>query len=422
MPRVEGDGIKRKPAVTSARARKKILDGICVQLSALQNRKHDRKSGLEKKERDEFTTNNASLGIIGPGKGSVAPNTVVSAAPTTQYAPNTRRLPPIFAEHRQITVNIETVCNELKRDLVKLEARFSRRRCVKQGDSLEGSETHPLMRVVARAAAAKHKERMKEGLVMVTGGASEALGGASAEMVENYCSEVQHREDICRVRAAAADEGLRDDQSVVDYAGEPDVPLYVPNRTIRAEIEAMEDSLKKIGECVNTMFFIDEQDSGNQWWESAMMIREMKANSIRMNYHARNVLKWFIRAQEHFLIDAVMKNEYSERCRSDLLYMREQIALFSERIDRSKELQEKAKGEIAMLKEWICEATHFRSEMLEKLLEVAQSRHLLHPECKDVQRAELMLLLEHTTWPQTLQEDVERVKQWVRENVNPIDV
>ncbi|EKF26310.1 hypothetical protein MOQ_010005 [Trypanosoma cruzi marinkellei] len=335
--------------------------------------------------------------------------------------PRTRRLPPIFAEQRQNTATIRHVCGGLNEVLQKLDLDFAHvggkiRAAIATDDvfgrpDMPGAATMRLLQLrsrrqfLARLRRTPPRERISTEEDTRKGDALEEL-----------------HDEINRARLAAADEGLSDEQSVSDYAEEPDVPRFVPDSRLRDEVEAMEASLRKISECVTAMSAIENCDAGQPWWESAMRTREMKALGIRANYHARSIIKWNQRAREHFLVEAVTSNEQMERCRTDMLYLREQQDLFQKRIELCHEEQASTAEEMKALQEMLYDINRLKSELQQQLLGVAHERRLLPAECEDAKLAELVLLLEHVNWPAWLLPDVECVKEWVRENATPLDV
>ncbi|RNF27422.1 uncharacterized protein Tco025E_00352 [Trypanosoma conorhini] len=337
-------------------------------------------------------------------------------------SPHTRRLPPLFAEQRRNVASIRTVCTGLGDILQQLDVDFAR-----VGVSLpsptaavDGAVTSDMpgaatMQLLQRRARREFLSRLQQ----APPGQRQSLVEEDAR-ASSLTEEVQ--DEINRARLAAADEGLSDEQSVSDYAEEPDLPRFAPGARLRDEVEAMEPSLRKISECVAAMAAIEECDAGNPWWDSAMRTREMKATGIRANYHARCILRWNQRAREHFLVEAVSSNDQMARCRSDMLYLREQQGLFQQRINQSQQEQADGVEEMKTLQEQLYELSHTKGELQQKLVAAAQERRLLPDNCEDATLAELLLLLDHVNWPAAVQPDADRVKEWVRENAIPLDV
>nr|CCC89467.1 conserved hypothetical protein [Trypanosoma congolense IL3000] len=327
------------------------------------------------------------------------------------YSSRDRTLPAIFAEQRQTSYKVDLLCTELKGAISKMEFEYVRRRRALQAGAFDDLRSHAGTNARPAPSAAKlqkYRERCttsEDGEVAIDCTVNDSGGDAP----RGRCSA-----DVHRVRIAAADEGLRDDQSVADYAAEPDVPLYGAGRTLRSEIEVMDDSIKKVSHCVASMSQLEEMDSGTPWWESAMLVREMKALSIRGNYHVRNILRWSLCAQDHFLMDVVSKNAQSARCSEEMVYMREQVGLFEKRNEQSKKVLAEAEAEIDALKESLVKASQVKSGMLEKVLELAQETGRVPQSCTSVQCAEMVMLLEHTKFPVILHADVERVKAWLQ--------
>ncbi|ORC84937.1 uncharacterized protein TM35_000391110 [Trypanosoma theileri] len=384
-------------------------DAILAQLNALK-KKGEAMNPPEEEEQQQ-------LHGVGSSRGTTLPQ--LHRYPSLGFgggpiSPNTRRLPPMFAKHRQNAAQIRGVCIDLNDTLLQLNADFAR-----GGSNIKSMNQAPLPGGVQsllqeRARRALLSKRQKE----YTGRSPTGNRDSVNEMSEMG----QEIEDIRRARIAAADEGLSDEQSVSDYAGEPHVPRFVPGSTLREALEAMEEPLRKINESIAAMSTIDERDAGNPWWNSAMLTRDMKASGIRANYHARRLLTWIQRARERFLVEAVTTNEQSEHCRADMLYLREQEALFMQRIDSSQKMQAEAASEMAVLQEAIREANHVKSELQQKLVAAAKEEALLPSDSDDALRAEFLLLLERVVWPAALQSDVDRIRAWVQENPMPLDV
>ncbi|KEG06406.1 hypothetical protein DQ04_14081000 [Trypanosoma grayi] len=334
--------------------------------------------------------------------------------------PNTRRLPPLFAEQWHNTAEIHSVCNGLQSTLLQLDADFARG----GGPGALGGSPLAFAGGAALNTLLLHQQqqRRRRNRGASAHGRRDMGDQVSDERVLLELEVQQRMEDIQRIRIAAADEGLSDEQSVNDYAEEPDVPRFVPGIRLREEVEAMEESLRKISESIATMMAIEERDAGNPWWSSAMLTREMKASGIRANYHARRVLKWNQRAREHFLVEAVVTNEQSARCRADMLYLREQQELFLRRIELCHKAQAEIAAELAALQEALREANHAKGELQQQLVARSHERQLLPRDCEDALRAEFLLLLDYVAWPAALQADADRVKAWVRENAVPLDV
>lgn len=354
------------------------------------------------------TTTNVTSGLGRP-----------TASAMRRYTNKDRRLPTIFQEQRQTTHNIDLLCTELKGQISKMEGEFGRRRRALQGSPL-GDVRNRLVSRSRTPLTTTQLQKYKGRSDSPQDG--DVSGGEGNDGNSGGVETGPRRGDIERVRVAAADEGLRDDQSVSDYAAEPDIPMYSPGRTLRDEVEAMDDSIKKVSQCMASMMLLEEMDSGNPWWESAMLVREMKACNIRANYHVRCVLKWIVRAQEHFLLEAVSKNSQSARCSEEMVYMREQVGLFSQRIEQSRKLLTEVEAEIANLKSSLNEATVMRNELLEQLLKEACESNMLPPGSTNLQSAELVMLLEYAMWPVSLLSDVERVKAWVQSQDTQLDV
>ncbi|KAF8291031.1 hypothetical protein TcBrA4_0115150 [Trypanosoma cruzi] len=340
---------------------------------------------------------------------------------SSSASPRTRRLPPIFAEQRQNTARIRHVCGGLNEILQKLDLDFAHvGGKIRAAINTDGTLGRPDMPGAATMRLLQLRSR-RQFLAKLRRTPPREQISTEEETRKGAVSEELH-DEIHRARLAAADEGLSDEQSVSDYAGEPDVPRFVPASRLRDEVEAMEASLRKISECVTAMSAIENFDAGQPWWESAMRTREMKALGIRANYHARSIIKWNQRAREHFLVEAVTSNEQMERCRTDMLYLREQQDLFQKRIELCHEEQASTAEEMKTVQELLYDINRFKSDLQQQLLGVAHERRLLPDECEDARLAELVLLLEHVNWPASLQPDVECVKEWVRENVIPFDV
>ncbi|RNF02628.1 hypothetical protein TraAM80_06310 [Trypanosoma rangeli] len=340
---------------------------------------------------------------------------------SVQLTPRTRRLPPIFAEQRRNVASIRTVCNSLREILQQLDVDFGRVSVslplptAEVKDAAVGGDApgEPIMQLLQRRSRRQLLARLQRTPSRTQRLAEVTRGGSGVEDLQD---------EINRARLAAADEGLSDEQSVSDYAEEPDVPRFDPGTQLRDEVEAMEGSLRKISECVATMTAIEECDAGNSWWSSAMRTREMKATGIRANYHARCILRWNQRAREHFLVEAVASNDQMGRCRGDMLYLREQHALFQKRIELSHQEQAEVAEEMKTLQDQLYDLNRTKTELQRQLVKAAHERQLLPDDCEDATLAELLLLLDYVSWPASLQPDVDCVKAWVRENAIPLDV
>ncbi|KAH9593245.1 hypothetical protein LSM04_002545 [Trypanosoma melophagium] len=390
-----------------SRGRGTFRDAILAQLNTLKKKGEAANASEEGQEQQRVSSsrgNNLPQLQRYPSPG-------LGGAP---ISPNTRRLPPMFAKHRQNATRIRGVCIDLNETLLRLNADFAR-----GGSSIKSMNQAPLPGGVQSLL----QERARRTLI-----SKKQKDNVGKSLTENRESAMdmtekgQNLEDVRRARVAAADEGLSDEQSVSDYAAEPHVPRFIPGSALREALEAMEEPLRKISESIASMITIEGRDAGNPWWNSAMLTRDMKACGIRANYHARRLLMWNQRARERFLVEAVTTNEQSEHCREDMLYLREQEALFVQRIESCQKMHAEAAAEMAVLQEAIREANHVKSELQKQLVAVAQQEGLLPPYCDDGLRAEFLLLLEHVAWPAALKPDVDRIRAWVRQNSMPLDV
>lgn len=410
--------------------REVLREIVLAQLDAVKQYGTTRRLPLEEQmqELQQIQTRlqhkNASASASRYASASLHRSNVLSSGSVLQGGPSTRRLPPIFAEQRKNAAEIRALCEKLNKSLVELEEETfcgGKREHARRSTFLGKATMQLLQRRARRKAIMKMQNTLNEQQQQKQQKEdAEELEFDSTEA--NVDMEHEWIDEVRRARVAAADEGLSNEQSVSDYAEEPVVPHFLPDCHLQEEVETMDESLRKVNECVAAITTVDEYDTGNQWWDSAMRTREIKMAGIRLNYHARRILRWNQRAREHFLLEAVTSNEQMERCRADLTYLREQQNLFQMRIESCHKAQTDAATEAVTLQEALSKANCVKSELQQKLLAKAHEKRLLPRDCEDALLAELLLLLDYIAWPAVLQQDVDRVKTWISENAIPLDV
>lgn len=235
----------------------------------------------------------------------------------------------------------------------------------------------------------------------------------SAKVAKEPEKEEEWNMNVLRARAAAADEGYSDNQSVEDYAVNDLSPIVNSSASIREKLSALTDSLLKVEQCARRIIQC-EQASDMQWWSSASRTRLIKANAIRANYHARLAFKWNLGSREQFFLQASYLNLHSDQCRTDLVKLQQQLSTFENRTIESKRMLEEVGKQVEVLSEKLASAHERRSLIQEELKAKAHQLNILFPGDNDAVNAELALLLKVPKWPKELMPDVKKVIQWIR--------
>ncbi|GET89911.1 hypothetical protein, conserved [Leishmania tarentolae] len=223
---------------------------------------------------------------------------------------------------------------------------------------------------------------------------------------------------IQRARAAAADEGLSDDQSVEDYGVDCEVPKLTSDSCLVDQVEAIAVCMAKMKESAKVMCDTEAAAPGTSavpWWSSALRMRDMKASAARLDYHAHAALNWSKRSREQLLLQAVKLNNISVSTRSQLLEQQEHRQEFQTRLGNDQQTVTQLQADIARYQACVQTEMARRSALQEELLFCAQERGLVDPEERNPLKAELALLLSEREWPSpTLKKDASVVLGWLR--------
>ncbi|CAG9576869.1 conserved hypothetical protein [Leishmania major strain Friedlin] len=223
---------------------------------------------------------------------------------------------------------------------------------------------------------------------------------------------------IQRARAAAADEGLSDDQSVEDYGVDCEVPRLTSDSCLADEVAAIAVCMAKIKESAKVMYDTEAaapSTSTAPWWSSALHMRDMKASAARLDYHARTALSWSHRSREQLLLKAVMLNNVSVSTRTQLLDQQQHWQEFQTRLRDGQETVMHLQADIARYQARVQAEMARRAALQEELRLCSQERGLVDPGEHNPLKAELALLLEEREWPSdTLKKDASVVLDWLR--------
>ncbi|CCW70438.1 unnamed protein product [Phytomonas sp. Hart1] len=260
----------------------------------------------------------------------------------------------------------------------------------------------------------------------------------------NGKESLEWRLQLQRARTAAADEVYALEKSVTDYATEPPIPREQmrspsmspsppPGPMLSTEMEIIADAIRKIRESTNTITGLHNNIS-LPWWSSPLRTRDMKIATIRLNYHARHALLWDWRCHNQLLIRATQLNDLVYSSSVKLIKLQNNLRNFTKLIELSKTNTTTIAKEIVALQEQLKEANMRRAELEAALIAHSQKLNLVPsiappPEVdssdknnesvekepvNNVPVAELALLLLVYNWPEELQEDVVRVREWLR--------
>ncbi|CAC9500974.1 Heat_shock_protein_100_kDa [Leishmania infantum] len=223
---------------------------------------------------------------------------------------------------------------------------------------------------------------------------------------------------IQRARAAAADEGLSDDQSVEDYGVDCEVPPLTSDSRLVDEVAAIAVCMAKMKESAKVMYDTEAtapSTSTAPWWSSALHMRDMKASAARLDYHAHTALNWSHRSMEQLLLQAVMLNNVSVSTRTQLLEQQQHWQEFQTRLRDGQQTVTQLQADIARYQARVQAEMARRAALQEELRLCAQERGLVDPGERNPLKAELALLLEEREWPSpTLKKDASVVLDWLR--------
>eukprot|EP00796_Vickermania_ingenoplastis_P005277 gene5277-3782_t len=324
---------------------------------------------------------------------------ITSDGRTIVLSAESRRLPPAFTDLRRTLRNAEQQLTLVTSTVTELGTAFS-----------SGSQIQlPAETVIA--VEDSHREYLNMLARSKPETFSKQIGSAKA--ARDPESEEEWNMNVLRARAAAADEGFTDDQSVEDYAVTDFPEVVNADSTIREKITAMTDSLAKVEACAKRIIQI-EQSSDMQWWSSAARTRVIKANSVRANYHCRLAYRYNLSAREQFFLQASYLNIHSEQCRTDLVKLQQQLAMFEGRTVESKQQLIEVGTHIEELSEKLQAANERRLALQEELNDKAHQLNIVYPGDRDAVNAELALLLKYSKWPKELVPDVKKVLQWIQ--------
>lgn len=324
---------------------------------------------------------------------------ITSDGRTIILSAESRRLPPAFTDFRRTLRNTEQQLSNVNGTLTELRQAFASAAELQLPDEaiLAVEESHrDYLNMLSRTRLETFSKQI-----------------GAAKVGNNPKLEEEWTMNVLRARAAAADEGYNEEQSVTDYAVNDFSHVHNSDTTLQQQVAAIADSLNKIEVSAGNIAEC-EQSTEVQWWSSASCTRLIKTNAIRANYHARLAFKWNLCCREHFFLQASLLNLRSDQCRTDLVQLQKQLSLFESRTVESKEKLESINKETEELSDMLKSAHERRLTLQEGLKEKAKHMDIIYPGDEDSVNAELALLLKVPTWPKALMPDVERVIRWIK--------
>lgn len=234
----------------------------------------------------------------------------------------------------------------------------------------------------------------------------------SAKAAKNPEKEEEWNMKVLRARAAAADEGYEENQSVEDYAVADLNSAVERPPGLEELIEEIGNEIVKLGESGERLIQW-ERASDLQWWSSAERTRLIKVSAVRANYHARVAFKWSVLCRHQFFQQVSYLNSHSRKCRDELVKLREQLVAFESRTLETQKVLLQVTTDMELLSTKFQEGADRRAKLQEEMKEKARELQIAPPDCDSV-NAELALLIKSYIWPPELQLDAERVLQWIR--------
>ncbi|KAG5512139.1 hypothetical protein JKF63_07607 [Porcisia hertigi] len=337
-----------------------------------------------------------------PSSGGVVPRSGLST-----FSPRHSRLPSVFREQAGILRSLETASGDVRHTLKQLHhdlAFYAERRSAdKNTDGCDLPFSSPLLVPPAHSAPDTVSASKKPAERQLRVSDVEAL----SETVR-----------MQRARAAAADEGAPDDQSVEDYGVDCVVPPLTSDSRLQDLLASITVSVAKMKESANAIYDIEAaapSTSVAPWWSSALRVRGMKASAARLDYHAHAALNWSHRAREQLLLQAVVLNKTSVDTRTQILEQQRHWDEFQTRLRDSQQTTAQMQADIAQCQLHVQAELARRATLQKELRLCAQEKGLIHPDEFNPLKAELALLLEEREWPsEELRRDVNVVLDWLR--------
>ncbi|KAG5501146.1 hypothetical protein GH5_04742 [Leishmania sp. Ghana 2012 LV757] len=301
-----------------------------------------------------------------------------------------RGLPDVFREQAQTVRSMEMTAAEMQHTLQQLHQYLTlhaRRRIEEERDAGGHSVS----------AARRRPSADWTSIAPLTGEAAALQQHAVAD--SDSLSEAVR---IRRARAAAADEGDSDDQSVEDYAVDYKLPPLTSDSRLADEVAAIVACMAKMNESVKVMCDTEAalpSASTAPWWSSALRMRDMKASAARLGYHARTALSWSHRSLEQLLLQAVILNNASVDTRTQLLQQQQHRQEFQARLRHGQQTVTELQSDIAHCQGRLQAELARRAALQEELCLRARERGLLDPDDHNPLKAELALLLAEREWP-----------------------
>ncbi|KAK7198036.1 hypothetical protein NESM_000759200 [Novymonas esmeraldas] len=353
-------------------------------------------------------------GVVAPSPGGV----ILRSGRAVVLSANSRRLPHVFRDQARAVRSVEETTTgmlqtlqHLHRDLV-----FHAKGRADGGHGSATAATHQPNTPAATAAAAAARLSTADDSEPPT-----PLAGETTAALQRRIAEADARAEAVRVqraRAAAADEGASDDQSVEDYGVDGVVPPLTSESRLADEVAAIAVALGKMRESAAVMCSTEAaapSTSAAPWWSSALRMRDMKASAARLDYHAHAALNWSHRAREQLLLQAAMLNNISTDTRTQLLQQQHHWQEFQERLRDGQLAVTQLQADIAQHQARVQAEMVRRAALQEELRVSAQERGLVDVEEQNPLKAELALLLEEREWPsRTLKRDADVVVEWLR--------
>ncbi|CAI5813426.1 conserved hypothetical protein [Leishmania braziliensis MHOM/BR/75/M2904] len=319
---------------------------------------------------------------------------------------NSCGLPHFFSEQSRAVLSVEITSAEIQRTLQQLhhDLDFHAKRRIEAGRDAG---------CYLASAPRSHPSADSTSVTLLTGEATDTQQRRMAEV-----DTLSEAANIQRARAAAADEGASDDQSVEDYGVDCEVPPLTSDSRLADEVAAIAVCLAKMKESAGVMYDTEAAASSTSvapWWSSALGMRDMKVSVARLDYHAHSALSWSHRSREQLLLQAVMLNNASAATREQLFQQQNRLQEFQARLSDGQQAATQLQADIAQYQARVQAEMTRRAALQEELRLCAQERGLVDSAERNPLKAELALLLEEREWPShTLKRDASVVLGWLR--------
>ncbi|KPA73817.1 hypothetical protein ABB37_08954 [Leptomonas pyrrhocoris] len=342
-------------------------------------------------------------------------------------SPASRRLPPAFYEQTRVVGSVEVATTEVQRTLLRLHRDLA-------VHGRQRSNSHSTPHSSNNKTRAMGRERHSgSGAMNASDSSGSAPGDFDAPATTTAAAQRRiaaeeakvEKMRVQRARAAAADEGASDVQSVEDYGVDCEIPPLTGESRVEAEVAAVADHFAKAKTSALAMAEVEElapTTSAAPWWSSALRLRDMKAAAARLDYHARAALGRSYRAREQLLLQVAHLNNVSAATRTQLLQQQQRWQEFQTRLRDGQQAMTQLQAAIAQRQAQTQEQANHRAKLQEELLLRAQETAVVDAAETNLLKAELALLLAEREWPsRSLQRDAQTVLEWLRHASTPLE-